>query len=419
MMAPMLDRHITDRVLEALADTPVVLLHGPRQCGKSTLVQHIARNHHPARYITLDEVIPRVAAQADPETFIAELGGAAVIDEVQLVPELFMAVKASVDRDRRPGRLLLTGSADVTLLPDIAESLAGRVERLTLWPFSQAEIAGLRGNLLDHLFRSSVPHVSSDLTRQDYLELATRGGYPEAVARPAGRRRARWFASYLDTMIQRDVRRLANIEGTVDLPRLLMALADRATGLLNYTDLGRDLGMNRFTVKRYITLLQTAFLIAELPAWHRNVGKRLRKTPKVIFPDSGLLAHLLGADEPSSVTAGRRVGPLVESMVIAEVRKLQTWAEVDAAAFHFRAEDGAEVDLVLEARGGRMVAVEVKAAATLDARDLRGLRHLQELVGDDLVCGVILHAGRETVAFGERLHALPISALWAPVAPPA
>ena len=408
-------RRLTPRLLEALADTPVVLLHGPRQCGKSTLVQRLAGGDLGARYVTLDAMVPRAAATHDPETFLRELGRPAVIDEVQRVPQLFHAIKLAVDTDRRPGQLLLTGSADIALMPAISESLAGRVERLTLWPLAQCELAGTSGNLVDMLFASAPPRTSGLLGRQDYLALAIRGGFPEAVSRAAGRRRGRWFASYLDTMVERDVPQLADIDGVITLPRLLAALADRAGGLVNVADLARDLDMNRLTVKKYTTLLQMAFLTRELPAWHRSVGARLRKAPKIIFPDSGLLAHLLGADDARSAAAERRAGALIENLVVSEVMKLMSWADTEAHAHHLRTEDDVEVDLVLEARDGRLVGIEVKAAASIEARDLRGLRRLQALVGDDLMAGVILHSGSEAVAFGERLYALPISALWSEV----
>lgn len=405
-------RLVTSRVLEALADTPVVLLHGPRQAGKSTLVRQIAGGDYRATYTTLDDLTPRRAALADPETFVAGLGERAVIDEVQLAPGLFGAIKANVDRDRRPGRFLLTGSADLMLLPTIAESLAGRVERHTLWPLAQAELQGTANQVLEQLFDGEPPRVESKLLRDDYLRLALCGGFPEAVARPAGRRRSQWFGAYLETMVERDVRQLANIHGALELPRLLTAYADRATGLLNYADLGRVLEMERTTVRRYLELLELTFLVRQLPAWHRNVGKRLRKSPKGLFVDTGLMAHLLDVGEPGSATADRRTGPLLENFAVMEVHKLLAAADVNARAYHYRAEDGAEVDLVLERPGGSLVGLEIKASAAVGPGDFAGLRSLQSLTGDDFRAGAVLHSGRQTVAFGERLWAAPLSVLW-------
>lgn len=408
----MYPRLVAPRLVEALSDTPVVLLHGPRQAGKSTLVRQLAAGPHPATYVTLDDLAPRRAALADPETFVAGLGEAAVIDEVQLAPDLFRAIKANVDRDRRPGRFLLTGSADLTLLPTIAESLAGRVERHTLWPLAEAEVRGTSSDLIGRLFAGEPPRIHSDLLRDDYLRLALRGGFPEAVDRAAGRRRSQWFGAYLETIVERDVRQLANIQGLVELPRLLAAFADRATGLLNYADLGRDLAMERTTVKRYLDLLELAFLVLRLPAWHRNVGKRLRRSPKGLFVDTGLMAHLLDIGDAGTPIAERKAGPLLENFAILEVHKLLAAADLVARPYHFRAEAGAAVDLVLERQGGSLVGLEVKAAAAVGCNDFAGLRALRALAGEDFVCGIVLHSGWQTVPFGERLWAVPLSALW-------
>jgi len=412
----MYPRLVAPRIVEALADTPVVLVHGPRQAGKSTLVRQLATSAENAVYVTLDDLTPRRSALADPETFVGGLaggGGLVVIDEVQLAPDLLRAIKASVDRDRRPGRFLLTGSADVLLLPTVSESLAGRLERHTLWPLAEAEVRGATGDLVAGLFAGDPPRVESELLRGNYLELALRGGFPEVVDRPVGRRRERWFGSYLDTMVERDVRQLGNLHGLIEVPRLLTAFASRTCGLLNYADLGRDLEMERLTVKRYLDLLELAFLVDRLPAWHRNVGKRLRKNPKGLFVDTGLMAHLLGAGATDTATAERHAGALIENFAIMELRKLLVASDVWARGYHYRTEDGAEVDLVLERHGGDVVGIEVKAAAAVSPRDCRGLRSLQAAAGAEFVCGVVLYTGRQTVPLGERLWAVPMAGLWA------
>ncbi|NUP99150.1 MAG: ATP-binding protein [Armatimonadetes bacterium] len=407
----MYPRQTTCRIAEAWADTPVVVLHGPRQAGKTTLVRQFAAEQA-ATYVTLDDLVPRRAAVQDPEAFLAGLGEAAVIDEVQLAPELFRAIKANVDRDRRPGRFLLTGSADLALLPAIAESLAGRVERHILWPLSEAEIQGVFGDPIARLFAAAPPLADCSLVRHDYLELSVRGGFPEAVERSSPRRRGRWFESYLATMIERDLRQLANIHGLLELPRLLRGFAERAAGLLNYADLSRDVGLERTTLTRYLDLLELAFLIDRLPAWHRNASKRLRRSPKGLFVDSGLLAHLLDAGEAASPAAERKAGQLLENFAVMEIRKLLAASEVTARGYHYRTDDGAEVDLVLERPGGSLLGIEIKSAAAVADRDFRGLRSLQEAAGTDFCGGVVLHTGRQAAAFGERLWALPLGNLW-------
>lgn len=406
----MVERHILPRALAALSDTPVVLVHGARQTGKSTLVQQIVSDHHPAAYATLDDLATLRAAQEDPPGFLADLGTPAAIDEVQLAPDLFRAIKAAVDRDRRPGSYLLTGSADVMLLPTISESLAGRIELVKLWPLSQGEILGRDANFVDRLFANELPRVTSSLDRQDLLDLVLRGGYPEVVTR-VERRRTRWFEAYLDTMLQRDVRQLANIAGLTEMPRLLALLATRATGLSNYAALARDLQMERKTVQRYVDLLEIAFLISLLPAWSRNLGKRLTKSPKLLLSDTGLMAYLLGT-AGAGASLSRSAGALLENFVAMEVRKSLAWSETIAQLYHYRTADGAEVDLVLERGDGQVAAIEVKASVSLGASDFRPLKALHELLGDDLVAGVILYAGRETVGFGRGLRAMPVEVLW-------
>lgn len=407
----MYPRHILSRVTEALADTPVVLLNGARQTGKSTLVSQIIAEHHQANYVTLDNLAALNAAQLDPPGFLADLGTPAAIDEVQLAPGLFRAIKEQVDRDRQPGRYLLTGSADVMLLPAVSESLAGRIERITLWPLSEGELRGRGGNFVDRLFAGELPRVTSDLTRADLLALTLRGGYPEVVDRPAGRRRANWFESYVDTMLRRDVRQMANIEGLTQMPRLLALLASRATGLLNESAVARDLGMERKTLGRYIDLLELAYLVKLLPAWSRNLGKRLTKAPKLLLSDTGVMGHLLGI-EGAGPALDRATGALLENFVGLELHKALAWSATRAGLYHYRTVDGAEVDLVLERSDGAVAAVEVKASASLTARDFRPLQTLQATLGDDLVAGVILYGGRETVGFGAGLRALPFEALW-------
>jgi hypothetical protein len=408
----MYQRHLESRVLAALSDTPVILINGARQTGKSTLVAQITAGPHRARYVTLDNLAVVSAARADPAGFLSDLGQPAAIDEVQLAPGLFRAIKEQVDRHRQPGQYLLTGSADVMLLPTIAESLAGRIERVTLWPLAESEIQGRQENFVDRLFAGQLPAVTSHLSRQDLLALALRGGYPEAVRRAPGPRRARWFDSYLDTMLRRDVRQLANIEGLTEMPRLLALLASRATGLLNVAAVARDLGMERKTVGRYIDLLGLAFLVNELPAWSRNLGKRLTRSPKLLLSDTGLMGHLLGVTGTGQAL-NRAAGALLENFVGIEIRKALAWSATLASLYHYRTVDGAEVDLVLERGDGAVAAIEVKASASLGAADFQALQTLRSTLGEELVAGVILYAGRETVGFGDRLKASPIEALWA------
>lgn len=407
----MIERFLVPALREALRDTPVTMLIGPRQSGKSTLAEALA-GEFDARYVTLDSGITLGAARGDPAGFIDTGGQPLVIDEVQRAPELLREIKASVDRDRRPGRFVLTGSADVLTLPTVAETLAGRMEVRRLWPLSQGEIEGRREAFLDALLAGepeALAGAAAPARRDELLSRLVAGGFPEAVAR-RGVRRERWFDSYLDTVLQREVRDIANVAGLAELPRLMLLVAARAPGLLNYSSLARDAGLPTTTLKRYLALLQAAFLTLTVPAWFRNIGKRLIKSPELILADSGLLAHLLGG---GAVAGDRHFGAVLENFALMEIVKQASFATSPPSLFHYRTAEGVEVDAVIEPRRGPLCAVEVKAAATLTSRDSRGLRGLAADLGSDFGAGVILHTGHEAVRLAPKIWALPLSVLWA------
>lgn len=409
----MYPRNLLACVREALEDTPVVLVNGARQTGKSTLAQALTSDEFPARYLTLDDASVLSAALTAPEDFLAGLTGQTILDEVQRAPELLVALKAAVDRQRTAGRFLLTGSADVLMLPRVSESLAGRIEVLTLWPLSQGEIEGVREGFIDRLF-SPVPLEQPPGAVLDRDELAARmnaGGYPEALARPTPRRRRAWFDSYVSTLLQRDVRDIANIDRLADLPRLLALLATRVGSLLNFAELSRSSGIAQSTLKRYMALLEMTFVIGFLPAWSGNLGKRLTKAPKLILSDTGLAASLLGLDEAAPPDSPL-FGQLLENFVAMEVRKQVAWSERRPRIYHFRSQTNQEVDLLLEDAAGRVVAIEVKASGRVREREFRGLRYLREELGKRFVRGIVLYTGSETISFGPDLQALPMASLW-------
>lgn len=408
----MLQRNITENLRAALADTPVVLLNGARQTGKSTLVQHLVKEGYHARYFTLDDVSVLDAVRHDPAGFLSVIQGPVIFDEVQRAPELFVAIKAEVDRDRRPGRFLLTGSANVLLLPSLSESLAGRMEILTLWPFSQGELEGKKETFVDMLFADVLPPFTLKPEDSDGLfGRIIRGGYPEAVSRTAEARRRAWFGSYLTTILQRDVRDLANIDGLTSMPRLLALLATRATNLVNYAEISRTAALPQSTLKRYISLLEATFLITHLRPWSGNTGKRLVKAAKLVICDTGLMAGQLGIYTERMLT-DQNGGPLLENFVAMELYKQATWSRTLPQLFHYRTQSGLEVDFVLEDGEGRIVGIEVKAKSRIGAADFSGLRHLAEAVGSRFVRGVVLCNCSQDIPFGKNLTAMPISALW-------
>jgi predicted AAA+ superfamily ATPase len=406
-------RHAEANVRAALEDTRVVFLAGPRQCGKSTLAQALGASLG-GRYLTLDDAAVFDQARADPMAFVAQARDERlIIDEAQRLPELFNAIKRDVDADPRPGRFLLTGSANFLALPRVSESLAGRVEVVPLATLSQGEIGGGREGFIDALFDGPDPALGpSDLNRDGYLRRAVTGGYPEVVGRAGPGRRARWFGSYLTTLIQRDLRDIAAIDHTAAIPGLLRLLAARTAGLANVLDLSRDAGLANTTLSRYLAILEALYLLEPLRPWSANLTTRLARSPKLYLSDSGLTAYLTGATEERAARQPEIAGPLLEAFVLGEVRRQASWNEGQPSVWFLRTQKGDGVDIVLEQRDGRVAGIEVKSAARLDRHDTRGLAFLRDRLGERFARGVVLYSGQQTLPAGDRLWAMPIDALW-------
>lgn len=409
----MYKRHVSPLLEDALKDTPVVLLNGARQTGKSTLAQSLSPQGR--RYFTLDDHVTLAAVKHDPAGFIAGLDGPVTLDEVQRAPELFLALKAAVDRNRQPGSFLLTGSANVLLLPGVADSLAGRMEILSLWPLSSAEMAGQPlHNLADWLFDGPMGALSIPACdREQLINRLVSGGFPEAVARTSPSRRDAWFDSYLQAIMQRDVRDLANLEQITEVPHLMQLLAVRSANLLNFAEVSRSSKLPQTTLKRYFSLLETLFLVYRLQAWERNPGKRLVKAPKVFLPDCGLLAYLTGVSPERMMMGTGMPGALVETFVLSELLKHLAFSQRRLTLWHYRTQSNIEVDFILEDRLGKLTGIEVKASSTVDGKDFKGLRHLKETELQAFERGIVLYAGREVVPFGPDLFAVPLSVWWA------
>ncbi|MBO3751310.1 ATP-binding protein [Streptosporangiaceae bacterium NEAU-GS5] len=404
-------RHAEQVVVDALSDTRVVLVNGARQSGKSTLVRRLVKTDG-AEWRDLDDPLTLQAALSDPSGFV-DFPGAMVIDEIQRAPELLLAIKSQVDADPRPGRYLLTGSSRLLALRGLPDTLPGRMETVELWPFAQSEIDGRPAGFIDAVFTTgpALRHTSQ-LTRADYVDRLVRGGFPEAVARTNPRRRQRFFDSYVGDLINRDVMRLSEIERTAELRALIKSLAARSGQLLIVQALGRDLGLPGTTTTRFLALLEEVFLIKRIPAWSKNVSSRAVHTPKVAFVDSGVAANLLGVDAHSLLRPGSAFGPLLEGFVLMELARQTTWADTLVDLFHYRTKDQVEVDAVLESRQGQVVGIEIKAASTVRPDDFKGLRHLAGRIGADFIAGLVLHTGTQTFSFGDRMLAVPVSALW-------
>jgi hypothetical protein len=409
-----IQREITPRLLTALSDTPAVMLVGPRQAGKSTLVKELASGAFPARYVSLDDLRTLEAAREDPVGFVQDAEEPLIVDEIQRVPELLLPIKAAIDGDRRPGRFILTGSAQVMLLPTVSESLAGRVEVHTLWPFSQAEIEGVAGGVVNWLLDNTArPPEAPAVSRAALVERVARGGFPEAVARDADRREE-WLASYLNAIVQRDMRDLARIERLAEIPAILASLAARVRAPLNKVEVSSSVGIPRTSLDRYLTLLEHVFLVRRLPAWHTNRIKQITKAPKLLISDSALLMHLLRVDRDRLAEDKSLLGAVVECFVGMELAKQITASPARASLLHMRTARGTEVDFVVEGAGGRVAGIEVKSSTTVRRDDFKHLAALRDgLEPERFARGVVLYSGGERLSFGERLEAWPLSTLWA------
>lgn len=407
------NRHATRDVLDALAWSPVVLVEGPRQAGKTVLVRNLVAASRPAAYVTLDDALTLASAHEDPQGFVLSLPDPVVVDEVQRAPEIFLPMKLSVDEDRRAGRFLLTGSADVLLLPRLSESLAGRMRIVTLWPLSHGEIDGRREGFLREAFSDDAPTLlQAQETRAKTLECLVRGGFPEAVRLADVEVRTGWMSGYVTTLLERDVREISAVVDRVALPRLLRMLASRSGTLLNAADLSRATGIARATLERYMALFRKVFTVRLVPAWSGDIGRRLVKSPKVLFTDTGIAAYLLGLDAERLMNDPDRLGPMLETFVGSEILKQMSVAEERFELLHYRDGQGNEVDWVVEDAQGRVVGIEVKSTASPSERDFKGLRALASAVGDRFRKGYLLHTGTTSAPMGERMLALPLEALW-------
>ena len=402
-------------VEETLADTPVTVLQGARQVGKSTLAKAILENRA-ARFVSLDAAAQYNAATADPDAFVRQTHDLLVVDEVQRVPALIRAMKDAVEEDRRPGRFLVTGSANVLQLSGSEESLAGRAETVVLYGFSQGELAGHREDFVDRALAGDTQALgarSGELTRAEYLELACAGSYPEPLSRE-GRRRNAWFDNYVSRIITRDAADVSKLAHLDRLPDLLRLLAANTSGELVKSHIAKDARIPDTSLPSYLALLDTLYLTHSLPAWGENLTSRVTRAPKVALLDTGLAARLnnltAAAMAPGAVSTA--AGGILESFVAGELRRQLVWADTAARLFHFRDRNGAEVDIVIESEDRRVAGIEMKASGSPSMGDFRHLVLLRDRLGARFKIGVVFHTGREAVPFGDRLLALPYSALW-------
>jgi len=405
----MYPRFAKTKIKSSLKDTRVVLISGPRQSGKTTLAVDIASDDIP--FLTLDDITVLQSALDDPVGFIRGLDRA-VVDEVQRAPNLLLSIKNTVDEDATPGRFLLTGSANIMTIPAAADSLAGRMEVISLLPLSQAELLGKKSGFIDRAFAAEKPSTDHLIIGDKLIEAVLSGGYPQALERKSWVRKQDWYHSYIDAIVQRDVRDVAKIEQLSLMPKLLAVLAEHSGQLINYTGIGNTLGLNHVTTRKYAGIFENIYLVHTLQPWFNNRLKRLIKTPKLHFLDSGLLAAMRDVSPEVVRKDKTSFGPILETFVFSELQKIVTWSDQRCTFSHFRDKDKNEVDIVLENRRGEIVGIEVKASATVSPKDFSGMRKLEEASGKKFVQGLVLYDHDQVVPFAEKMFAAPFSCLW-------
>jgi predicted AAA+ superfamily ATPase len=402
-------RFAADCVTTALKDTPVVMVNGPRQCGKTTLVRQFAGKNR--AYITLDDDTALEAIRHDPAGFVRGLD-TVIIDEVQRAPELLRAIKKSVDADRRPGRFLLTGSANLLTLPRVAESLAGRMEIITLLPLAYSEVLGNRPTFLENALEGRLIKPIDLVLGNELVRTVLVGGYPEMLRRKDQKRRRAWARDYVKAIVERDIRDIADLDKLAQMPRLLQVLAHHSGQLTNFSQLGGQIGLDDKTARKYVAILEKLFLVLRVEPWFRNQLKRLVKTPKLHFIDSGLLAVTVGATEERILKDRTILGALLETFLFSEILKQASWLDEPCTLHFYRDKDQDEVDIIVESESGAIVGLKIKAAATVTAGDFRGLRKLSEVSRHNFKLGLVLYDSENTIPFGDRMFAAPISCLW-------
>jgi hypothetical protein len=405
----MISRRIEPAVREALADTPVVLVVGPRQVGKSTLVLQLSDESRD--YITLDDPFELALAVDQPAAFLRTHPSPATIDEVQRAPGLLLPMKQRVDQNRVPGSYLLTGSANVLTMPKVADSLAGRMQVIEMFPLSIGERTNAPDGLLDALPHPEFRPETRKTSLTELLSHLTQGGYPEAAQRPAGRRRAAWYGDYVRTILERDVRDLANIDRLHALPNLLQHLALHPGTVMTASATAQLFGIPYSSIRRYLTLLQRVYLSTELPAYVLPDGRQTTRSPKTYLLDTGLLAYLQNREE-AALAESPELPRILETLVLGELLKQRSWTAHRWQFFHLRTTRQHEVSFVLEGPNGDVFGVDVRPVTEIRPQDTRGLAFLAELTGPRFRGGVLLTLGTQVRPIGERTWAAPIDALW-------
>lgn len=416
----MVERHIFQFIKDSLKDFPVVLINGARQIGKSTLAWELKEKGIVDNYVTLDDLGMLESAQNDPDSFIKQFHGSLVIDEVQRAPDLLRAIKKNVDEDRRPGRFLLTGSANVLSYPGVTESLAGRMDIIKMegLSFSEINLVKKTPSFIDDLFEfndlallakkwNKTLLKKHTMGKSNLLDCIFYGGYPEVILKKKLRFRDRWFSAYQAAYIERDVRNLSHLLDIVSFAKLYRLLGLNTGKLVNFTELGMEAKLDQRTVSRYLEMLELTFQLNILNPWFSNDRKKYIKTPKIYVNDSGQACYLSGISDPKHLAMHPALGSLFETWVWAEIRKLLSMS-TGISSYFYRTSLGHEVDFVLN-KGTKFWGIECKWSESVDKEDFKGLINMLEAMeGKGEAYGLILYTGKNIAFFSKNLIAVPI-----------
>ena len=407
-------RFILPLIKKRLIDFPVLLLIGPRQAGKTTIMSKISKEFGYS-YVTFDSITDQATAMLDPAGFVNSLQKPVILDEVQRVPSIFLPIKADVDLNRdNNGQYALTGSANPLLAPKLGDALTGRMALLSLWPLSQGELIGKEEAFLNKIFAEDLgKREVIPCSKEDIVDRLLIGGFPNMHKANDEEARQAWCDSYVSLTLQKDIQQLSQIEGLAHMPQLLQIIATRVGGILNFSNLAVECQIPVTSFRRYMSLLQSLFLLHTIPAWSVNLGKRLIKSPKVYFVDTAILMHSLRFDKLRLINSPGIIGKAVENFVINELCKQISWSKKRINIFHCRfADNQSEIDVILEDERGKVVGIEIKASETIGPEDFRHIAKLEEVAGDKFLRGIVLYAGNSKVPFGKNRWAMPISSLW-------
>lgn len=416
MSEQLIKRNVEEVVKDTLSDTPVTIIQGARQVGKSTLTSMVSSNLR-CKVVTLDTDTILTAAKENPYEFVSQFPeGLLVIDEIQRCPELLVAIKLSVDNNKSPGRFLITGSANILSLKGNNESLAGRAETIILEPFSVGEVNGVKEDFISKLMNDdSIRSLCSlnPLNRTQYACLIEKGGYPDALKRETKRRKA-YFKNYLSRVLDHDANELSGLAHLDKLQTIYTFLAGNPSQIYVNANVSRLMRIPESSMNSYIKLLKDLCLIHSLPAWGRNYSKRTISRPKIVMSDTGLVCSInnISSDFLSNIENGDDLGPLLETFVINEIIKQRSWSEVDYSIYHYRDFDNREIDIIIELPNGKIIAIEIKATSSFSSKSFTEMKMLRDLLGERFYCGLLLYTGTDVQPFGDRLFAAPISVVW-------